>query len=220
MSPFARAAIVSCCLALAACAGFRGGWESVPYVGDTPPSLPESRTPFEARERSRLQLAGITLDVGINNQTRTHDLQVMLFALPVMVDPRTVQTQTVEPARTRVSLRVTGTDGDFVLRARHARLIVRGQAVSAIGAHAFGLWDSAGNRVSSGGQWAHRPLDDEHAIGQGAHPDVLSIDFPLPTPSPAEAGIALDLSEALRAPGKPVIPLIRFHPTRWKEGYT
>lgn len=220
MRAVACSVVVSCCLALAACAGFRGGWESIPYVGDTPPSLPESRTAFEARQRSRLHLSGITLDVGLNNQTRAYDMHVILFALPVMIDPRTVQTQRVEPGRTRVSINVTGTDGDFVLRARQAKLIVAGKAVSAIGAYEFGMWDSAGNRVSSGGEWAHRPLDDEHAIGRGARSDLLSIEFPVPTPSPAEPGIALDLSEALRATGKPAIPLIRFHPTRWKEGYT
>lgn len=207
-------------LALAACAGFKGGWESVPYVGDIPPALPESRTPFEARQRSQLQFPGITLGVGINNQTRTHDTQVVLFALPVSIDLRTVPTQPVEPGTTRVSLRVSGTGGDFVLRFRLARLTVAGKSVAASGAYEFGMWDSVGNRVGSGGTYAHRPLGDSHALIEAARTHLLSIDFPVTTPPPSEAGIALDLSEALRAPAKPVIPLIRFHPSRWKEGYT
>jgi hypothetical protein len=211
---------VLCALLLAACAGYRGGWESVPYVGETPPALPEARTPFEARQRSELRLPGLTLAVGINNQTRTYDTQVYLFALPLSIDPRTVQTQPVEAGKTRVSLRVAGTEGDFVFRPQQARLTVAGQTVTGSVGFEFGQWDAAGNRVGSGGRWAHRPVGEALALSDGARSHLLSIDFPLPTPSPQDAGIVLDLSQALQAPGRPAIPPIRFQPARWKEGYT
>lgn len=211
---------ISTCLLIAACAGFRGGWESVPYIGDTPPSLPAYRTPFEAQQRAELQLTGLTLGVTINNQTRTYDNQVYLYALPVSVDPRTVQTQRGEPGKTRVNLRVSRMSGEFVFRPQLARLVVADKVVSGVGGFEFGMWDPAGNRVGSDGTWAYRDVGEERVLSDAGRTYLLSIDFPVSVPSPAEPGISLDLSEALRAPGKPAIPLIRFHPTRWKEGYT
>jgi hypothetical protein len=49
---------------------------------------------------------------------------------------------------------------------------------------------------------------------------LLSIDFDAPSPGPEVPDIAIDLSRALRAPGLAEVPLIRFVPVRWKEGYT
>lgn len=220
IQPTSRIWTVSACFLLAECAGYRGGWESVPYVGEQPPTLPEYRTPFEARKRSELKLPGVTLSVAIHNQTRTYDTQVYLFVLPLSVDSRTVQTQPGEPGRTRVSLSVSNTNGDLVFRPQAAKLFVAGKAVPALAAFEFGMWDAAGNRVTSGGTWAHRVIDEEQSLPEVGRTYHLSIDFPVPVPSPAESGIALDLSDALRAPGKPTIPIIRFNPTRWKQGYT
>ena len=212
--------IVVACAALAACAGFRGGWESVPYVGDTAPTMPEARTAYEARQRSELALPGVTLGVGIDNQTRTYDTQVYLFVLPLSIDPRTVRTRPVEPGRTRITVRVTGTAGDFVFRPQRARLVVAGRSVSATGGFEFGMWDAGGKRVASGGAWGDRPVPTELALADAARGYLLSIDFPVPTPDPQSTGIALDLSDALVAPGRPALPLIRFQPARWEEGYT
>ena len=211
---------VSACLILVACAGYRGGWESVPYIGDAPPSLPEYRTPFEAQQRAELSLPGLALGVGINNQIRTHDTQVYLYALPLSVDPRTVQTQKLEPGKTLVNLRVSRTAGDFVFQPKLAKLVVAGKTISGSRGFEFSMWDEAGNRVGSGGVWSERQTADEYKLSDGTRAYSLSIEFPVPTPAPEEAGITLDLSEALRAPGRPPIPLIRFHPTRWREGYT
>jgi hypothetical protein len=48
----------------------------------------------------------------------------------------------------------------------------------------------------------------------------LTLEFPIERVSPEGAAISLDLSDALRNNAQPAIPLIRFHPVRWKEGYT
>jgi len=208
------------CLCLAACAGYRGGWESVPYIGDPPRALQEYRTPFEAHQRAEIELPGLNLGVGINNRTRTYDTQVYLYALPLSIDPRNVQVEAVESGKTRITLRISKTDGAWVFRPRAAKLIVSGQAVKATEGYEFGMWDALGQRVAHGGNWAHRPVGDSLTLSDSARTYLLSIEFSLLAPSPQEAGIALDLSEALRATGQPAIPLIRFHPMRWREGYT
>ncbi|HEU5297762.1 MAG TPA: hypothetical protein VFU71_23505 [Burkholderiaceae bacterium] len=207
-------------MSLCACAGYRGGWESVPYVGAPPSDLREYRTPFEAHQRSEFVLPGITLGVRINNQIQTHDTQVYLYALPLSIDPRTVHTQRVDPRSTRVTLRIAQHDGDFVFRPQMARLFVADKAVTGTRGFEFAMWDQSGHRVSSGGEWGDRPVPNEYPLTGSAKVYWLSIEFPEPTPSPEASDISLDLSSALHAPGVPAIPLIRFQPTRWKEGYT
>jgi hypothetical protein len=50
---------------------------------------------------------------------------------------------------------------------------------------------------------------------------LLSLEFDTPVSSPESHGIALDLLDALRdVQNFRLIPLIRFAPVRWKEGYT
>lgn len=208
------------CLFLAACAGFRGGWESLPYVGDPPPQPAESRTPYEAQRRSELSLPGLTLGVSINNQLRTYDTQVYLYALPLSIDPRDVYSRTIEPGKTRVSLRVIVHDTSFVFRPKLAVLRVADQQASGAAGFQFGRWDEAGNRVGSGGKWGYQPVDDEFALTEIDRAYFLSIDFPLSVPPPESPKISLDLSTALQSPSRPPVPLIHFLPVRWKEGYT
>jgi hypothetical protein len=206
--------------ALSACAGFRGGWESVPYVGDTAPDFPPAQTAYEAQRRMELTFPGLTLGVGLGNRLRTYDTQVYLFVLPLAVDPRRVSMQSTSLDTTRVSLRVTAADSDYVFHPQRARLTVEGRTVVAKAAFEFGMWDSAGHRIASGGTWDHRPIVDALPLAEPGRSYLLSIDFPVTAPSPESKGIVLDISEALRATQRPALPPIRFAPVRWKEGYT
>ena len=82
---------------LSGCAGFRGGWESVAYIGDAPPSLIEPATSaYERNQRPPLSLPGMSLRVSIDNRVRDYDTQVWFFAVPVKVDPRAIQTDVAE----------------------------------------------------------------------------------------------------------------------------
>jgi len=207
------------CVSLLSCAGFRSGWESFPFVGDPPPTPPEYRTPFEAQKRSELELPGLTVGIGINNQLRTSDTQVYFYALPLSVDSSEVYTQESEPGKTKVLLRVTVREEGFVFRPQLAALSAGGSSASGLAGFEFGMWDQKGNRVSAGGTWAYRRVADEYPLSAGKTYN-LSVDFPLPLPPPESPDIALDLSNALKAPDKPAIPLIRFLPVRWKDGYT
>lgn len=207
-------------VALASCAGYRGGWESVPYVGDAPPPLQVSRTSYEAYARTQLQFPGITLGVMLQNRMRDYDRQVYFYVLPVPGDSREQPTQRIDAGMTRVSLRVSGTDGDYVFQPLRARLSVGGVTVAATGAREFGMWDERGRPVSSAGRWGDQVIEGEHSLDDRKRTYLLSLDFPVASPSPERTDIVLDLSEALRANGRPALPPIRFAPTRWREGYT
>jgi hypothetical protein len=203
-----------------ACAGYRGGWESLPYIGETPPVTAESRTPLEAQKRSEFSLPGLTLGVSINNQLRTYDTQVYLFALPLSIDPRNVYSQTVEPGKTRAIVRVSAREAGFVFRPQLATLSAAGKRVSGTTGFEFGRWNESGNRVSSGGRWGYRGVPNEFTLNEIGRTYLLSIEFLLPVPPPDSTDIVLDLSQALRSSDQTVVPTIRFLPVRWKEGYT
>jgi len=183
---------------LAGCAGYRGGWESVPYVGDAPP----------ARE---LALPGLKLAVQIDNRLRTYDTQVYLFVLPLSVDPREVYTQNHQPGKTRVFVSVTPEASGFVFEPTKATLTIGAQRFTGAEGFEFGKWD---------GKWEHRPVGAQFALHEPGRRYLLSIDFVAPAPSPESRDIVLDLSQALRSQAHPPLPLIRFAPVRWKEGYT
>lgn len=205
---------------LAGCAGFRGGWESVPYVGDTPPTFPEARTAAEARERATLALPGLSLAVDLRNSLRTWDTQVWFFVVPVVADPRNVYLQPAEPGHTRVSLRVQPQVSAAVLRFAQARLVAGGRSAAAVKASQFGQWDAEGRRVTSGGRWGDRPLPERFEIAAGGDGAFVSLDFPLERPDPQARDTVLELGAALVVDGMPPVPPIRFTPVRWREGYT
>lgn len=203
-----------------ACAGFRGGWESVPFAEDAPPPPKTAETPFESRERMKLRLDGVTLEVVLENQIRTYDTQVYLFILPLSVDPRTVRTTPVIPGRTRVRITVSDMRDSMIFQPELAELTVGDRAVRAVSGHEFGMWDTLGQRVASGGKWDDRAIDTRLVLEDRTRRHLLRLDFPVDAPSPEMRGIMLDLSKALTAPGRPPLPRIHFAPGRWKHGYT
>jgi hypothetical protein len=215
-----RALVTLGCLSLVACAGYRGGWESLPYVGEAPPPPPRYRTPFEAQKRSELALPGLTLGVSLDNQLQSYDTEVYLYVVPASVDLRDVRAVHAQPGTTRVRLRVYPSHTRFVFRPQLATLRVGGTKVQGVAGFEFGPWDEAGNPATTGGQWAYRRVPDEYALSVPGETYYLSIEFPLPAPPPESPDIALDLSRALEAPDTPAIPEIRFLPVRWREGYS
>lgn len=220
MSLLNKIGLVALAGILCGCAGFRGGWESVPYVGEMPPKTSEAMTPYETRRLSEIPLPGFTLGVSINNRLRTYDTQVYLFVLPLSIDPRNVQTQPVEPGKTRITLRISDMKNELIFRPRQAKLTVGSLVVQGIGGSEFAMWDSEGREVSSGGRWDHRPTGDEAVLSPRERAYLMHIDFPIALPPPEARDISLDLSGALTSSAFPSIPLIRFVPVRWKEGYT
>ena len=206
---------------VAGCAGYRGGWESVAYLGDTPPA---ARTEATAADRAHnppeLSVPGLKLRVAIDNQLRTYDTQVYFFALPLSIDPRNVYSRNVKPGKTRVFVTVTPQAAGFVFRPETAVLQFAEKRFTGAAGFEFGMWDVEWKRVEAGGKWEHRPIASDYALAEVGRRYYLSVDFATPVPSPESADIVLDLSEALRSTTQPPLPLIRFAPVRWKEGYT
>ncbi len=210
--------LVASSLLLGSCAGYRGGWESVAYIEGTQPNFPTDATP-RALRAPELLVPGLRMQVSIDNQLRTYDRNVA-FGLPVSNDPRNTQPKNIEPGKTRVFVTVTPELADFVFEPSLASLHVAGQHFSGIAGFEFDRWDDAWNRVERGGRWEHRPIDSQFVLADVGRRYHLSIDFATPTPSPQGVEIALDLSRALRSSAVAPIPMIRFAPVRWKEGYT
>jgi hypothetical protein len=211
----ARRRTMAWCVAapLTGCAGFRGGWESVAYIGDTPPAdLKGPSSPFE--------LPGVSLRVTINNRLRTGDTQVMLYVVPMSIDPRDVYAQSPVPGRTRVFLDTTPRASGWLFRPRAAVLSFGGARHGADTGHEFAQWDNDGQRVDRGGHYDHHPVVGERALADVGRPYLLSMDFPVSVPDPRSRDIVLDIAQCLVAASRPALPLIRFAPGRWEEGYT
>ena len=216
-----RRAVLMGLLLVAGCAGFRGGVESLAYLGDSPPELPADPLPLnELRGRAALRVPGAQLQVTIDNRLRTYDTQVYLYALPLSIDPRNVYAQNNAPGKTRVFVNITPSDPSFVFEPWRAVLRVAGKTYRGSAGFDFGMWDADGKRVAKGGQWQHRPVHEPFALAEAGRRYYLSIDFDTPTPSPESREISLDLADALRSSLHPALPPIRFAPVRWKEGYT
>jgi len=213
--------LLAACLVLTGCAGFRGGWESVAYIGDAPPAA--LRVPATSDRQGippQLAVPGLRLHVAIDNQLRTHDTQVYFFVLPLSIDPRDAYPKNIAPGRTRVFVTVTPEAPGFVFRPSAAVLEVAGRRFIGETGFEFGMWDGQWTRVPQGGRWEHRPIDTDMPLSEIGRKYLLSIDFATPTPSPQSNGIVLDLSQALKSATQPPLPPIRFVPVRWKEGYT
>lgn len=214
------AVVVLVSLLAASCAGYRGGWVSVAYLGDTPPSvLANSRGSIKGDNPPELSLPGLTLHVTINNQLCTYDTVVYFFALPVSVDLSNVHSRIIEPGKTRVYVTATPLVPGFVFRQAAAVLQVAEKRFTGAAGFEFGMWDDAWKRVERGGKYEHRPIASEYILSEVGRTYLLSIDFLTPVPSPESPDIVLDLSQALRSTTQSPLPLIRFAPARWNESY-
>lgn len=206
-------------LMLGGCAGFRGGWESLPYIGSVAPTaLPESVQ--GTLVRPPLELPGLKLDIALDNRLRTYDTQVYLFVLPLTGDLSNTYDKNNDPRKTRLFVYVTPSQPGVIFRPSQAVLNVGNQRYAGAAAFESGRWNSDGQRAATGGAWQQRAVDGELLLPEAGRKYYLSIDFETPPPPPESANIAVDLSRALMVPGQPALPLIRFAPVRWKQGYT
>lgn len=202
------------------CAGYRGGWESIAYLDGIPPAATAGAAHDQAGRPAELSVPGLKLEVSIDNQLRTYDTQVYFIALPLSVDPRAVYPKNHQPGRTRVFVTASPQVPGFVFRPAAAALQVAGRRHTGAAGFEFGRWNDDWQRDERHGKWQHRPIASEYVLAEPGRRYYLSIDFATPVPSPESPDIVLDLSQALRSSTEPALPLIRFAPVRWREGYT
>jgi hypothetical protein len=211
--------ILTLCTIAAGCAGFRGGWESVAYTRRIASTTPRSQHSGGERE---LNLPGVKLNVSIDNRLQTYDTQIF-FGLPLSIDPRNVYPKNLHPGKTRVFVNVTPQTGGFVFRPLLASLVIGGKQYAAVRGFEFGRWGAEGKQTNTGGTWEHRDIGAGLALTQPHQRYLLSLEFDVPVSSPKSSEISLDLSRALEdlgSVGDPPLPLIRFAPVKWEEGYT
>jgi hypothetical protein len=204
------------------CAGFRGGWESVAYVGEASSIASSQSQASSTVDKPELDLPGVKLQVSIDNQLRTYDTQI-IFGLPLSVDPRNVYPKNHQPGKTRVFVTVVPQTGGFVFRPLLASLVIDGRRHQAQRGLQFGAWNAQGKLAEHGGKWEHHDVGTELPLIQPGKRYLLSLEFDTPVPSPESHGIMLDLSDALTDRqnfNDFPIPPIRFTPVRWNEGYT
>ena len=206
--------VVTVGLLLSSCAGYRGGWESIPYTGNPPPTPSVSRTSYEAGKRSELLFPGLKIRIDLNNQILDNRYEIY-GVVPVSKSPSAgFRNSLVKPERIWLHFEVR--EEGFVFRPLLVVLGGAGQSASALAGYERGKYDLSGYQ---GGFWKEpKPIAAEYPLSAGNY--YLAVDFPLPVPGPQTSDITLDLSKALTAPGKPSIPLIRFLPVRWEEGYS
>jgi hypothetical protein len=205
---------VAICFTLSSCAGYRGGWESIPYIGSPPPTPSVSRTNYERGERMRVALPGLSLEVMLNNMSLDSDTLVYAYVIPVPAP--SAGTPSDAPKKAKVTLFITPREEGYVFRPLLATLSVGGQTASALGGYTDAKF--IGFKDGKAVHAAPQRVADESPLSSGKS-YIYDVEFPLPVPSPQAPDVALDLSRALQAPGQPTIPLIRFLPVRWGNWY-
>lgn len=202
------------CFSLSSCAGYRGGWESIPYIGTPPPIPSVTRTNYEAGKRQELALPGLSLSVRLNNPSLDSDTLVYAYVIPVPAP--SVDTPSDAPKKAKVTLYITPRKDGYVFRPLLATLSAGGLTASALGGYTDAKFIGFKDRVAVHAD--PQRIADEAPLSNGRS-YIFDVEFPLPVPSPQAPDVALDLSRALQAPGQPTIPLIRFLPVRWGNWY-
>jgi hypothetical protein len=215
---------------LSGCGGFRGGIESVPYIGgqDPPESSVNHRLPHE------LRFADLTLQLSLNNAVRTYQYEVMLFVIPTYLDLwDTFERQDAE--HFEITLQVTAHESAVVVDPQHILLTIDDEEV-----RPAGVWVNNPERerqVIETYVLARRlaPVDHPPAVPRssewrdavtvpvmvrpGESSPRFIVTFPVSLPSP-ERTLSLDLTRSIIAPTLPEKPVIRFKALRWSEGYS
>ena len=203
-------------LTLVSCAGYRSGILSMPYVGDTPP--PETKSASRGAI-DPIRVPGATLGVELNNTMQQNDYRVMLFVVPMSIDPRD-QVLGDKVGGLKLYLSVAPEAQSFVFRPEHVRIEVDGVRYSPALASLRLVHDPGVKET----QWmepdpGRDPRGLRYALDKPQRTYYFRLLFDAPIPKP-DRNISLDISEALVSPDQARIPLIRYRQVRWSEGYT
>jgi hypothetical protein len=217
-------------LLLSGCAGFRGGIESVPYVGDIDPqqNSPNHSRPHEVR------LSGFTLHLALNNTVRTYQYEVMLYVIPTYLN-FWKELHHRDAEKLELSLQITAQDSDVTIDPRQLVLTVddrefRPAAVwvsnlkrerQVIDAFVKSRNQAAPDKpppLPRSSEWRDA-ITAPVTIRPGEKSSRFIVTFPIPPPPP-ERTLSLHLGPAIGESISPDKSRIRFKPIRWSEGYS
>ncbi|HXV69313.1 MAG TPA: hypothetical protein VD738_10345 [Nitrospira sp.] len=215
---------------LSGCGGFRGGIESVAYIGGTPPQAGQSHPSWP----QEITLPGFTLFLSLNNAVRTYQYEVMLFIIPTylnfMDEFRNRDAESLE-----LIVQLAAHDFPVTVDPRQLVLTVDGQEV-----RPSGVWVNnvererqrldtyvAARRQAPAGQPPPLPrasewrdaITDSITVLQGKKSPRFIVNFPLPLVTP-EKHLVLNLSPAIVGSAPSHVPPIHFKSMRWSEGYS
>jgi hypothetical protein len=217
-------------LLLSGCGGFRGGIESVPYVGGVEPqqNSPTHSWPHEIR------LPGLTLHLSLNNTVRTYQYEVMLYVIPTYLNLSN-EFQHHDAENFEIALQATAHDSAITIDPRQLVLTMDDKEF-----YPVAVWV---NNMERERQVIDAYLKARHQTAPDTPPqpprssewrDAITapvtilpgekssrfiVMFPVPTPSP-ERTLSLNLGPAIGESMPPDKSHIRFKPMRWSEGYS
>jgi hypothetical protein len=215
---------------LSGCGGFRGGIESVPYVGDLEPQ----QTSTSHTWQHEITLSGLTLHLSLNNTIRTYQYEVMLYVVPTYLNFWD-EFQHRDAENVELTLQITARDSGVTIDPRQLVFTVDGTEL-----HPTSVWVNnlkrerqiidafvKARRQAPPDQPISIPRSSEWrdavtapvTIRPGEKSPQFIVKFPTPLPSP-ERALSLNLSPAISEPILSDKSLIRFKPLRWSEGYS
>lgn len=232
-----RGLLLATSLALGACAGYQGGFASVPYVGDQHADIPNSTTKFALWNLGNLELPGVKVYVGLNDTLQTYDYAVMAVVVPIQVD-FAEKNRSRESNRLHVTLHVTPRLANIVFEPQRIVVSIDGQRLPPAVAwtedqkklkqlldSCYAASIAASRRGDSAPKDCLNPagyrdrIDTAMSLGAVGQVHWFTVAFDIPPPSPDRV-ITLDLSQALHHPDLPQVPIIRFKKIRWSHSYS
>ncbi|NQD91333.1 hypothetical protein HP532_01540 [Pseudomonas sp. CrR25] len=199
---------------LSGCAGYRSGVVSQAYVGVEP-----AGAAVVADAQNWLAVPGARLRAELNNKIQHNEHQVILFIVPVMVDP--LDKPLYQPGQNvRLLLEISPEAGVVHFQPEQVVLSIDGREHRPTGVQQLVAFDPGEYPLP-----AQRDAEERNPAGLGYTLDTpkrhhqFSLRFATPIPTPTQ-DIRLDISGAVKVPGQPPAAPIRFRVARWKQGYT
>lgn len=217
-------------LLLSGCGGFRGGIESIPYVGEAVPQAESSR-PSWARA---IAFPEFTLSLSLNNAVRTYQYEVMLYIIPTYFNFAD-EFRNRESDSLELTLQLAARDLPVTFDPRQLLLTVDGREVRPSGVwvnnlekerRTFDAYVKARHQAPTdqppllprATAW-REAVSDSVTVRTGEKSPRLIVTFPLPLVSP-EKQLILDIGPAIVGSIAGSLPLIHFQSMRWSEGYS
>lgn len=217
-------------LLLSGCGGFRGGIESVPYVGSVEPQQ-NSPTPSWPHE---VRLPGLTLHLSLNNTVRTYQYEVMLYVIPTYLNFSN-EFQHHDAESFEIALQATAHDSAMTIDPRQLVLTMDDKEFRPVAAWVNNMARERqvidaylnARRQTAPDTPPQPPRSSEWrdaitapvTIRPGEQSSRFIVKFPVPLPSP-ERMLSLNLGQAIGKSIPPDKAHLRFKPMRWSEGYS